>query len=60
MESVAFMYLNLCKQTVTASNNTTFSTNSINAIKSAYANLAMANVAIDCILQFIHFEIAVQ
>jgi hypothetical protein len=30
------------KQTVTASNNTTFSTHSINAIKSAYANLAMA------------------
>jgi hypothetical protein len=34
--------LNPCKQTVTASNNTTFSTHSTNAIKSAYANLAMA------------------
>ena len=36
--------LNPCTQTVnTASNNTlTFSTHSINAIKSAYANLAMA------------------
>jgi hypothetical protein len=46
MEPVAFIYLNLCKQTVTASNNTTFSTHSINAIKSAYANLANGQCAI--------------
>jgi hypothetical protein len=37
-----FCTLNPCIQTVTASNNTSFSTHSINAIKSAYANLAMA------------------
>jgi hypothetical protein len=34
--------LNPCTQTVTASNNITFSTHSINAIKSAYGNLEMA------------------
>jgi hypothetical protein len=58
--------LNPCTQTVTASNNTTFSTHSINAIKSAYANLAMAMSHIELhpnrtkLLQFIHFETAIQ
>jgi hypothetical protein len=59
--------LNPCIQTVTASNNTTFSTHSINAIKYAYANLAMAMSPVvelhpnrTKLLQFIHFETAIQ
>jgi hypothetical protein len=55
--------LNPCKRTATASNNTTFSTHSINAIKSAYANLAMAMSycwIASKLLQFIHFETAIQ